>query len=421
MSNPLNLPEGIHIRSNSLAIDFRYRGQRCRETLKNLPVSKSNIKFAERKRSAILLEIARGTFDYAQHFPDSSRAAIFSGSLAEYKTIGAALTEWLTIIEQNVTPHTFRGYKNAAEKYVRPAFGELPLGRLTRTHILNWIATDLQGLAPTTINAKLLPLKAVVKNALADRILTHDPLVDVRPPEADYEEPDPFTKTEIDALMTVDTHRRSEQHMVQFALWSGLRPGELIALAWEDIDWVHGTVHVRRALSRDGYKIPKTRRSLRQVELLTPAREALQDQRALTEVRPPISISVRQRDNRRSRPESVRFIFTNTLTGGPFPDVSVYREGFWNGLLKKAKVRQRGCKTTRHTFISQMLTAGMPKEWIMRQVGHTSSRTIDDHYGKWIREDALNMADIANEKFGFGHKRVTRNSENEKTGDDSAG
>jgi len=39
-----------------------------------------------------------------------------------------------------------------------------------------------------------------------------------------------------------------------------------------------------------------------------------------------------------------------------------------------------------------LLTAGIAKEWIIRQVGHTSTRMFDEHYGKWIFDDVTGMA-----------------------------
>jgi integrase len=55
-------------------------------------------------------------------------------------------------------------------------------------------------------------------------------------------------------------------------------------------------------------------------------------------------------------------------------------------IFKKTQVRYRGPNTARHTFISQLLTAGIAKEWLIRQVGHTSTRMIDEHYDKWISQ-----------------------------------
>ncbi|MEH8223425.1 site-specific integrase, partial [Aeromonas veronii] len=42
----------------------------------------------------------------------------------------------------------------------------------------------------------------------------------------------------------------------------------------------------------------------------------------------------------------------------------------------------------RHTYASQMLTAGVSVERIARKMGLTSTAMIYRHYGKWIVEDA---------------------------------
>jgi len=55
----------------------------------------------------------------------------------------------------------------------------------------------------------------------------------------------------------------------------------------------------------------------------------------------------------------------------------------------------------RHTFISQLFTVGIAKEWIMRQVGYLSTKMIDDHYGKWLSEEACGMGDIVSKKLAI--------------------
>ena len=40
-------------------------------------------------------------------------------------------------------------------------------------------------------------------------------------------------------------------------------------------------------------------------------------------------------------------------------------------------------------LLSQLLSTGMiSKDWIAQQMGHTSTKMLDDHYAKWIPEDA---------------------------------
>jgi len=67
-----------------------------------------------------------------------------------------------------------------------------------------------------------------------------------------------------------------------------------------------------------------------------------------------------------------------------------------------SKVRYRGPNHARHTFASQLLSTGMiSKDWIALQMNHSCTKMLDDHYAKWIPEDALPMADMVNKIMGF--------------------
>ena len=71
---------------------------------------------------------------------------------------------------------------------------------------------------------------------------------------------------------------------LQFSFWTGLRPSELIALEWGDIDWIAGEIRIVRAKTRAA-KEPESTKTLagrRTVKLLAPAREALLKQKELT-------------------------------------------------------------------------------------------------------------------------------------------
>jgi integrase len=81
------------------------------------------------------------------------------------------------------------------------------------------------------------------------------------------------------------------------------------------------------------------------------------------------------------------------------------RDRFWKHHLIKAGVRYRGPNHARHTFASQLLSTGMiSKDWIAQQMGHTSTKMLDDHYAKWIPEDAPPMANMINKIMGFSNQ-----------------
>lgn len=396
-----DLPEGVEIRGDSIRIAFAYRGVRCRETLHGLEPSKQNIRYADNLRRIILHEIATNTFDYLARFPDSARAQKLLGPGRTGRTVAEVLDQWLSIKQGVVAHSTYTHYKRKAELHVRPLWGDVLIGDITTTAIEVWRHTDLNHLANKTINEIMIVFRGVLEHARKARIIQENPMMDVDNLAIHQDEADPFTRDEIDRITQATTTRHSELAMMTFNMWSGLRLSELMALAWEDVDLKRGIVKVRRACVMGKYKVPKTRGSVREVELIAPALAILAEQRARTEMQPARSVEVTMGDNKTIRTERLRFIFLNSNTSKPFMSDMQVRDRFWSTLLRAIGVRYRGPNNARHTFASQMLTAGMPKEWIARQMGHTSTRMIERHYGKWIREDAPDMAAIASARLGF--------------------
>ncbi|MDF1930752.1 tyrosine-type recombinase/integrase [Legionella pneumophila] len=81
-------------------------------------------------------------------------------------------------------------------------------------------------------------------------------------------EVDPFDQDEIKAIL--DTATEQARNLFQFAFFSGLRTSELIALEWNDIDWLKGTVRVSKAVVLKQEKGTKTKSGMRDVLLLPP-------------------------------------------------------------------------------------------------------------------------------------------------------
>lgn len=408
-NKPLKLSPGIELRCDSLRINFSYRGQRCRETLTGLAPTKANAKFAANKLATIKHEIATNTFDYAAHFPESKKALLFSGARASRKTVEEAVKEWLEIKKAKTMPSTYANYRSKALTHVVPKFGKLRLQEINLTMIEHWRARELGHLKNKTINEIMIVLRGVLKAAKADRIIEYNPSEDADNLKTVSVDPDPFTRAEIEKILKTPTHRQQEINMIEFNIWSGLRVSELIALAWEDIDLLKGIAKVQRANVKGKYKIPKTSGSVREVELLAPAIEALQRQKAITFMLKAKQVEIIQDDKKTTTKESLRFIFLNSNTGEPHANDNSVRDRFFSSHLKKAGVRYRGPNQARHTFASQMLTNLVPKEWIAKQMGHTSIRTLEKHYAKWIREDAPGMAQIVNQMLGFAEGKKAKN------------
>ncbi|CAM2932153.1 TPA: tyrosine-type recombinase/integrase [Legionella pneumophila] len=369
-------PAGVEIRrwgsgKTTLRISFYYRSVQCRETLK-LEVTPSNIKYAERLRCEILNAIERGTFSYADYFPQSNLARRF-GHVKTNITIGELLKDFLDQIKATREHSTYIGYKKVCEAHLIPYFGEVALQDLKPAFIREWI----RGLQVTskTVSNLLIPLRAIIEQALNDEYIKSNPLDKIviskllsKQTSKSNFKVDPFDKNEVKAILDA-THHEQIRNLFQFAFFTGLRTSELIALEWEDIDLAHGIINVVRAVVKKQIKGTKTIAGKRQVMLLPPAIEALNAQMKYT-----FDIGKR--------------VFHNPRTNQPWETDHQIRRTAWVHTIKKAGIRYRNPYQTRHTYASMMLSGGENIMWVASQMGHVDTEMVMKTYGKWIPNDA---------------------------------
>lgn len=384
------MADGVEVRGNHVRVYFRYQGELCRETIPG-DASPANVANAERMVGIINYEIEAGTFSYARHFPDSPRV--------KTNTLGHYIDLWLEIKKNQMAASGFAMYRSRTEKHIRPRWGAMQADRIDHLDIQHWVQSVLMPvLHNKTVREIVSHLRQIFRLYRTRNRLAFDPTDGITISLPDADDPDPFTREEIDAILGHPTDRQQEIHLTEYMIWSGPRISEAIALAWEDVDLVAGTVEIRRGRVAGQYKVTKTRRSTRKVKLLAPALRALKAQAKFTRELPAEVIQVVERDNRTIREQRVRFVFHNTATSEPYRSSDVLRHGWWINHLANAGVRQRGPNTCRHTFASQMLTSGIATpEWIADQMGHTSTAMIFKHYAKWISEDGPDVVGLLNQ------------------------
>lgn len=367
---------------SSIEIDFYYRGERCRERLRIKPLP-ANLKRASNHRAAILDAIEKGEFDYAVTFPKSKSAIRFadktpSGTMREY------LDPWMESKTPTLKSSTALDYRKIIKGHLIPSLGDIQLVRLRRA--------DVKAMCEAihATNKRIANILSVLRSALTDAVT--DEMIDANPiagwtykrNEAPKEEDyvDPFTADEQEIILK--TLSGQGRNLIQFALWTGLRTSELVALRWNDIDFIRGEVRIRRAETQaaEQAETPKTRSGNRAVKLLSPARQALEAQKAFTFLA-----------NDR--------IFLNPRNNEPWTGDQPIRKTLWQPALKKAGVRYRVPYQTRHTYASMMLSAGEHPMWVAQQMGHSDWAMIRRVYGRWMPEAAPDAGRAAEAMFSL--------------------
>lgn len=341
---------------DSIQIDFRWRGKRCRERLR-LAQTKENERFAKRLKAVIEHEIATGTFDYAKHFPKSKRARVSVGV-----PLGQAMLAYVDSLGSELEPETLRKYRLDAETVAGWFPGE-SLTTLTRAKVRDVIAG--LPLSKKRILNLLTPLRGAIGQAADDGDLPSNPLAKLRirrTRKPDDERPQPFTPAEVAAL------GRGELGELWTAwAWSGLRNGEVIGLQAGDVDFARGRILVRRAVRVGRTKSPKTKSGERSVHLLPAARKALAFVQELAPAEP---------------------VFRNPTTGERWHEDRALARAF-RKCCAAANVRYRPPKHLRHTYASWALSSGENPLWVAEQMGHEDTTMIFRVYAAWIPQADL--------------------------------
>ncbi|MPQ84526.1 DUF3596 domain-containing protein [Pseudomonas sp. MAFF 730085] len=365
------------VSDTSIEITFMYRGIRCRERITLKPTA-TNLKKAEQHKAAIEHAISIGTFDYSVTFPGSARAAKFAPESSR-ETVNGYLTRWLASKEKHVASSTFDGYRKLVTFRLIPALGDTMLADLRRKAVRDWL--DTLEVSNKTLSNIQSCLRSALDDAAEEELIDQNPLAGwtysrkAAPPKED--DVDPFSLAEQQAVLSALSGQA--RNMMQFALWTGLRTSELVALDWGDIDWLREEVMVSRAMtqaSKGTAETTKTAAGRRSVKLLRPAMEALKAQKAHTFL-------------------ADAEVFQNPRTLERWAGDGPIRKTMWVPAMKKAGVRYRRPYQTRHTYASMMLSAGEHPMWVAKQMGHTDWTMIARVYGRWMSNDEASMGSKA--------------------------
>ena len=184
-----------------------------------------------------------------------------------------------------------------------------------------------------------------------------------------------ITEEELARLLTV---ARSHRLFAAFYLLAalGLRRGEVLGLAWPDVDLERGEIHIRRALVPNhlmGKPVlgpTKTSGSNRILPLPEEARQVLLEHRN------------RLMEDGLYHPQGLVFPSVN---GTPLRPENLRR--VWLDLLRKAEVPRARLHDLRATFITRIIRqTGNPK-LAAALAGHRSLQTALHHYAKVTQED----------------------------------
>src|SRR5215211_8588292 len=171
------------------------------------------------------------------------------------QTVGEYLERWLeTSAKGSVRESTYESYRKQVRCYVVPTIGRVKLKGLS--------SMQIQGMYRAMLDRSLSPRTVQYTHAVLHRALRQAVRWGLIPRNVTAGE----AGDRFEALYVL-------------ALHTGMRPGELLGLKWEDVDLDEGGLRLNRALAGRNLTTPKTKRSRRRIDLSAASIAALKAHR----------------------------------------------------------------------------------------------------------------------------------------------
>jgi integrase len=158
---------------------------------------------------------------------------------------------WLTG-RSDKAPATQKQDRSYLRSMILPIFGDRPVKAIMPSEIEIWLANLDR--APNTRGKALQKLRSIFGLAKRDRLITHNPAADVKPPKMKPVREgiaitDDQIRAVIEAAEEVDERTAVLVHLMARA---GLRIGEALALRRRDVDLDNATINVATSMPREG-------------------------------------------------------------------------------------------------------------------------------------------------------------------------
>lgn len=363
---PMGLPAGVEFIGKSIRIRFTWNKKRYCETLP-FPQTTKGIAAAEGLRSQVKQLDRLGaltTEKYIELFPTTR-----SGAVSQIPIFFDYAQEWLNSLQ--IVESTRKNYRSTMQNYWVPHLAHLPIDAISPV-LMRKIVNGIEWTSPVRRKNAVRLVTSLFNQAVSDELIQRNPARSIPATRVVKRELDPFSRAEADAVIAKLYEVTSGLQAIyacffEFSFYTGMRPGEAMALRWSEVDTRNRTARVCRIRLYGKIQERTKTKTSREVLLNDQALQALEKARSLTAARSDYVFAPEGSGDR-----SELYVRSET---GP--------KRYWLLALRKLGMRHRRMYDTRHTYATMCLMSGMNPAFIAAQLGH-SIQILLSTYARWI-------------------------------------
>lgn len=314
-----------------------------------------------------------GSLAEARSWRVDAQARLQAGTLSALTgpTLAEASAEFIAGMKSGVIrqkgghiykPSTIRGYERDLTKHAIPVLGSKRIGRLQRPELQRWVdELTTPERSPSTVKNIVAALRALIGFGELRGWVHIDPCDGLRLPAGEAARDRIASPSE--AATLISAMHPKDQLALGFAVYAGLRFGELIALEMSAVDLQGGWIHVRRSWDAGSKQfVPTKSRKPRKVPIIGKLAQLLAN----------------------------HFVLLDHPTDGLiFPSVGNPEWPTDPAILRRrayerwddAGLDRLGFHEGRHTFASIGIAAGVNAKTLSTYLGHATITITLDRYG----------------------------------------
>lgn len=269
---------------------------------------------------------------------------------------------------------TATSYRGIALNRLAPYFGNSPYASIGLSDVNEYLGKRLsEGLSPKTVLSELNTMRRIGEAAIAWGYAEDNPAAEARIKKDRSHKVTVLTPPQIRKLLNSAVDARAHA-VIMTALLTGVRASELSGFMDKDVDFVNHKIHVRRQYIQRRYQTPKTKSSIRDIDM-TPELERELD----AWMRSPC---------RYDSPSGV--LFPNCRGGAP--SNCMLNSHLLKPSLESAGLPNMRFHDLRHTYASLLLANRESVKYVQAMLGHSTITTTVDTYGHLLSSSNLPAA-----------------------------
>ena len=351
-NNIFNEPKvSLYCRNDILYVKFtNLRGKEIRKSLK-VPYSRKK-EFKKNFLPLLKQKILAGEYD------DGYKVEKFEWYAAKY-------------LKQKENIKSYHEFENIVNHQLLPVFGNIKIDEIRRGDIKKWVDEQLNHKTPKTLSKILGILKNIFHIAIEYEHIKDNPASSIKlPSHKKIREMQPFNEKEVKLL--IDNAEGFFKNYLAIAFYTGMRPGEIIALTLSDINLQEMYINVNKRIKKGAIDDPKTKSSIRKVPVPHELKPYLEEQ------------------IQKAKDVGVMILFFTPKTKKKFYDADKL-DVYWKKLLTKLNMPYKVKYNTRHTFATLMIKNDAPIHIVSQTMGHKNIQETLEIYAKFLPDENLKI------------------------------